>query len=89
MLARYGDLGGLREAGKEKGIELSDGDVRLAELAIVKKAYRLLKDSDYQSKLLPCSLRVGPIVDGTLRVWHLEEMAGADVVVTVPPFVRG
>ena len=71
---------------KEKGIELSDGDVRLAELAIVKKAYRLLKDSDYQSKLLPCSLRVGPIVDGTLRVWHLEEMAGADVVVTVPPF---
>ena len=28
MEARYGDLGGLREAGKEKGIELSEGDVR-------------------------------------------------------------
>ena len=41
MEARYGDLGGLREAGKEKGIELSEGDVRLAELAIFKKAYRL------------------------------------------------
>jgi transaldolase len=86
MLARYGDVGGLREAGREKGIELSDGDVRVAELAILKKAYRLLKEADYQSKLLPCSLRVGPTVDGHLRVWHLEEMAGADVVVTVPPF---
>ena len=40
MEARYGDLGGLREFGKEKGIELTEGDVRLAELAIFKKAYR-------------------------------------------------
>jgi len=86
MLARYGDLGGLREAGKEKGIELSEGDVRQAELAILKKAYRLIKEGGYQSKLLPCSLRVGPTVDGRLRSWHLEEMTGADVVVTVPPF---
>ncbi len=86
MQARFGDLGGLREAGREKGIELSEGDVRLAELAILKKAYRLLKQGEYQSKLLPCSLRVGPTVDGALRVWHLEEMTGADVVVTVPPF---
>jgi len=30
MEARYGDLGGLREAGKEVGVELSEGDVRLA-----------------------------------------------------------
>ena len=85
MLARYGDLGGLRDFAMEKGIELSDGDVRLAELAIFKKAYRLIKEGDYQSKLLPCALRVGPEVDGTLRIWHLEEMTGADVVATCPP----
>ena len=85
MEARYGDLGGLREAGKEKGIEVSEGDVRLAELAIFKKAYRTLKERGYQSKMLSCSLRVGPTVDGKLRLWHLEEKAGADVVVTVPP----
>jgi transaldolase len=85
MEARYGDLGGLREAGAEKGIEITEGDVRLAELAIFKKAYRTLKERDYQSKMLSCSLRLGPTVDGKQRIWHLEEKAGADIVVTCPP----
>ncbi|MCX5838472.1 MAG: transaldolase [Deltaproteobacteria bacterium] len=85
MEARYGDLGGLRDFAKEKGIELSEGDVRLAELAIFKKAYRLVKEGNYPSKMLSCSLRVGPTVDGVQRIWHLEEKAGADIVVTCPP----
>ena len=85
MEARYGDLGGLREAGKEVGVELSEGDVRLAELAIFKKACRLIKERDYPSKMLSCSLRVGPTVNGKLRLWHLEEKAGANIVVTCPP----
>lgn len=85
MEARYGDLGGLRDFAREKGIELTEADVRLAELAIFKKAYRLLKEKKYPSKLLSCSLRVGPKVDGVLRLWHLEEKAGAGVVVTCPP----
>jgi transaldolase len=85
MEARYGDLGGLRDFAKEKGIELSEADVRLAELAIFKKAYRLLKEGNYPSKLLSCSLRVGPKVNGVLKLWHLEEKAGASVVVTCPP----
>lgn len=85
MEARYGDLGGLRDFAKEKGIELSEGEVRMAELAIFKKAYRLIKERKYPSKLLSCSLRVGPKVDGVLKLWHLEEKAGADIVVTCPP----
>jgi len=85
MEARYGDLGGLREAGAEKGIEITEGDVRLAELAIFKKAYRLVKEGGYRSKMLSCSLRLGPTVDGKQRIWHLEEKAGADIVVTCPP----
>ena len=40
MEARYGDLGGLREAGAEVGVEVTEADVRYAELAIFKKAYR-------------------------------------------------
>jgi transaldolase len=87
MLARFGELGGLLEvAGRERGIEVSEGDARLAEMAILKKAYRLIKERRYASKLLPCSLRNGPAVEGQLRSWHLEEMTGADIVVTVPPF---
>jgi len=85
MESRYGDLGGLRDFAKEAGVELSEGDVRLAELAIFKKAYRLLKENDYPSKMLSCSLRLGPTINGTVNLWHLEEKAGADIVVTCPP----
>ena len=85
MESRYGDLGGLRDFGAEKGIELSDMDVRWAELAIFKKAYKYLLDNNMPSKMLSCSLRVGPVLDGVNRIPHLEEKAGANVVVTCPP----
>ena len=85
MEGRFGNLGGLKEFAAEKGIELSDGEIRLAELAIFKKAYKYLKDNDMPSKMLSCSLIIGPTVDGQNRIWHLEEKAGADVVVTCPP----
>jgi len=85
MESRYGDLGGLRDFAAEKGIELSDGDVRMAELAIFKKAYKYLEDNNLPSKMLSCSLRLGPTVDGVTRIWHLEEKTGASVVVTCPP----
>jgi transaldolase len=85
MEGRFGNLGGLKDFAAEKGIELSDGEIRLAELAIFKKAYKYLKDNDLPSKMLSCSLIVGPTVDGQDRIWHLEEKAGADVVVTCPP----
>ncbi len=85
MEARYGDLGGLRDFGAEKGIEVTEADVRIAELAIFKKAYKTVKERGYPSKMLSCSLRLGPTVDGKQRIWHLEEKAGADIVVTCPP----
>jgi transaldolase len=85
MESRYGDLGGLRDFAGEKGIELTDGDVRMAELAIFKKAYKYLEDNQFPSKMLSCSLRVGPTVDGAARIWHLEEKTGASIVMTCPP----
>ena len=85
MEARYGDLGGLREAGAEVGVEVTEGDVRLAELAIFKKAYRTIHERGYESKMLSCSLRLGPTIDGVQHLWHLEEKAGASIVVTCPP----
>jgi transaldolase len=85
MEARYGDLGGLRDFGKEVGVELTEGDTRVAELAIFKKAYRNVKERGYPSKMLSCSLRLGPTVNGETRIWHLEEKAGGDIIVTCPP----
>jgi transaldolase len=85
MEGRFGNLGGLKDRAAEAGVELTDGEVRLAELAIFKKAYKYLKDNDLPSKMLSCSLIAGPTIDGANRIWHLEEKSGADVVVTCPP----
>jgi len=85
MESRYGDLGGLRDFAGEVGVELSEGEVRMAELAIFKKAYKYLEDNNLPSKMLSCSLRLGPTIEGSTRIWHLEEKTGAAVVVTCPP----
>ena len=85
MEGRFGNLGGLRDLARENGVELTDGEIRLAEVAVFKKAYKYLIDNDRPSKMLACSLIAGPIVDGENRIWHLEEKAGANVVVTCPP----
>jgi transaldolase len=86
MSARFGTLGDLQKQAQELGIELSEADVRWAEIAIFKKACRLMRTTPgYRGKMLLCSMRMSPMVDGQPRFWHLEKMAGADVVYTCPP----
>jgi transaldolase len=86
MSARFGTLGDLQKQAQDLGIELSEADVRWAEIAIFQKACRLLRENpDYTGKMLICSMRMSPVVDGRPRCWHLEKAAGADVVYTCPP----
>jgi transaldolase len=90
MTARYGDLGDLRKESESLKIELSEADTRWAELAIFKKAYRLVKEGGYPSKMLICSMRISPIMNGKKHCWHLEKLAGGDIVFTCPPsFIEG
>jgi transaldolase len=90
MTARYGDLGDLKKEAESLGISLSEPDVRWAELAIFKKAYRFLKERNYPSKMLICSMRISPEMDGKKHCWHLEKLAGGDIVFTCPPsFIEG
>jgi transaldolase len=90
MTARYGDLGDLRKEAESLKINLSEADVRWAELAIFKKAYRLLKERRSPSKMLICSMRISPEIDGKKHCWHLEKLAGGDIVFTCPPsFIEG
>jgi transaldolase len=90
MAARYGDLGDLRKESESLKIDLSEADTRWAELAIFKKAYRLVKERGYPSKMLICSMRISPIMNGKKHCWHLEKLAGGDIVFTCPPsFIEG
>ncbi len=82
MCARYGKLGDLEKEAAEKGVALTESDIRWAELAIFKKAYKIIKERGYPSKMLICSMRVSP---GDDTVWHLEKVAGSDIVYTCPP----
>lgn len=90
MAARYGDLGDLRKESESLKIDLSETDTRWAELAIFKKAYQLVKERGYPSKMLICSMRISPIMNGKKHCWHLEKLAGGDIVFTCPPsFIEG
>ena len=90
MAARYGDLGDVRKEAESLGIDLSEADIRWAELAIFKKTYHLLKEGNYPSKMLICSMRISPIMNGKRHCWHLEKLAGGDIVFTCPPsFIEG
>jgi len=85
MSARFTSLGTLEKEAKEKGIRLTEEDIRWAEIAIMKKAYRILREGNYPSKMLLCSMRISPTINGEKRCWHLEKLAGADIVYTCPP----
>lgn len=85
MSARFTALGDLEEEAKQKGIKLTEEDIRWAELAIMKKTYKLVKEGGYPSKMLLCSMRISPTINGEKRCWHLEKLAGADIVYTCPP----
>jgi len=91
MTARYGDLGDLGKEAEERGIELSEADVRWAELSIFKKAYKLIKEKNYPSKMLICSMRISPPINGkAIASWHVEKLAGANIVYTCPPkYIKG
>jgi len=51
----------------------------------MKKACRLIKENSYPSKMLLCSMRISPTIKGKKHCWHLEKLAGADIVYTCPP----
>lgn len=85
MSARWEAASEFAEQARQAGFELSEEDQRLAGLAVFKNAYRLFRERAYPSKLLICSLRPGPVVNGELRCWHVEEIAGGGIVFTLPP----
>ena len=86
MSARFGSLGDLNKEAEELGIELTETDIRWAEIAIFKKACKMVSEHpDYEGKMLLCSMRLSPVIDGKMRSWHIEKSAGENVVYTCPP----
>jgi len=55
--------------------------------SFVRTMLRLFKERSYESKMLAASMRTGPKVAGREKVWHLEHLAGGNIVLTVFPNV--
>ncbi len=87
MLGRYEGAPPMQIQAEERGIDLTEAELRWAGIAIFRKAHRIFKERSYPSKLMAASMRLGPTVGGITRVWHLEKLAGADAVLTVFPNV--
>lgn len=85
MSARWENAPEFVAQAEQAGIPLTLEDRRWAGVAIFKEACRIFRERAYPSKMLICSVRMGPVVDGAQRCWHLEETAGANAVITLPP----
>ena len=85
MSARYEEREAFDESAAEAGVSLTLEDKRWASIAIFRKAYKVAKRRGYPGKLLFCSMRRGPFVDGIERIWHLEKLSGGDIIFTCPP----
>jgi transaldolase len=83
MIGRLDDF--LREVANDNRVPVSESDIRQAGLAVTKRAYSIYRERGYQAVLLVAALR---------GVYHLTELAGADLVMSIapgfqPPFVTG
>jgi transaldolase len=86
MIGRLTESEALTEQAHRQGIELTWQDRHWLGIAIFQRAYRLLKEEGYPSKMLACSMRQGPLVAGKPKFWDVEMLAG-DIVYTCPPYV--
>jgi len=87
MIGRLTEQETLDIQAARRNIELSWQDKHWFGIAVFRRAYRLLKEGGYASKMLACSMRVGPLVAGKMRFWDVQKLAGGDIVYTCPPYV--
>ena len=87
MIGRLTEQETLDIQAARRNIELSWQDKHWFGIAVFRRAYRLLSENGYASKMLACSMRVGPLVAGKTRFWDVQKIAGGDIVYTCPPYV--
>lgn len=87
MIGRLTENNVLQEQAKRRNIRMSWRDWHWFGIAVFRRAYRILTEGGYVSKMLACSMRDGPLVAGKTRFWDVQKLAGGDIVYTMPPYV--
>lgn len=78
MIGRLDDY--LRELAHDLRADVSEADIRQAGLAVTKRAYTLYKGCAYEAVLLVAALRGD---------YHLTELAGAELLMSIHPNYQG
>lgn len=78
MIGRLDDY--LRDVARDARAAVGESDIRQAGLAVTKRAYAMYRARAYDAVLLVAALR-GP--------YHLTELAGADVIMSIHPSYQG
>lgn len=86
MIGRLTEHPVLDQQAERRGIKLSWSDKHWLGVYIFRKAYKLLEENAMPSKMLACSMRDGPMVNGKYHFWDVEKIAG-NIVYTMPPYV--
>lgn len=87
MIGRLTENSVLDLQAERRNIKLSWQDKHWFGIAVFRRAYRLLTDGGYASKMLACSMREGPTVAGKRLFWDIQKIAGGDIVYTYPPYI--
>ncbi len=74
MIGRLDDY--LREVAHDNQASISESDIRQAGIAVTKRAYTIYRERGYDAILLVAALR---------GEYHLTELAGADLVMSIAP----
>jgi transaldolase len=78
MIGRLDDY--LREVARDRNAAATESDIRLAGLAVSKRAYSIYKERQYEAVLLVAALRGS---------YHLTALAGASLVMSIHPAYQG
>lgn len=77
MIGRLDDY--LREVARDNRTEVTEDDIQHSGMAVVKRAYQIYRERGYETTLLIAALR---------GVYHLTELAGGDVILSVHPGIQ-
>jgi len=78
MIGRVDDH--LKEVARDNRLDLSDEELNLGGLAITKRAFSIYQSRGYEARLLVAALR---------GVYHMTELAGADLTMSIHPKYQG
>jgi transaldolase len=82
MIGRLTEQETLDIQAERRNLNLSWQDKHWFGIAVFRRAYRILTEGGYASKMLACSMR-----PGKMRFWDVEKLGGGDIVYTCPPYV--